>query len=48
MSFEENIIQTPAFMRQIKKAGKTKQAKKKYIVTTNGIQFVREKLDGKT
>jgi hypothetical protein len=45
MSFEENINQNPALMRQIGKAGKTKQAKKKYIVTTNGINFIKDKLN---
>jgi hypothetical protein len=44
-SFEENIDQNPALMRQIGKAGKTKQAKKKYIVTINGINFVNDKLN---
>jgi hypothetical protein len=45
VSLEENINQNPALMRQIGKAGKTKQAKKKYIVTTNGINFVKDKLN---
>lgn len=45
-SLDENINQNPALMRQIGKAGKTKQAKKKYIVTTNGINFVKDKLSG--
>ena len=46
VSLDENIYQNPALMRQIGKAGKTKQAKKKYIVTTNGINFVKDKLNG--
>lgn len=46
VSLEENISQNPALMRQIGKAGKTKQAKKKYIVTTNGIKFVKDQLNG--
>lgn len=37
--------QKPALIRQIGKAGKAKQAKKKYVVTTNGINFVEEKLN---
>jgi hypothetical protein len=44
-ALEENINQTPALVRQVGKSGKTRQAKKKYIVTTNGVKVVREKLD---
>lgn len=45
VSLEENISQNPALIRQIAKSGKTKQAKKKYVVTTNGINFVKDKLN---
>jgi hypothetical protein len=44
-SFDENINQNPALIRQIGKSGKSQQAKKKYVVTTNGIKFVKEKLN---
>jgi len=47
-SFDENIGQDPALMRQIEKAGKSRQAKKKYIVTTSGIKFVKDKLNAQT
>lgn len=45
VSFDENINQNPALMRQTGKSGKSKQAKKTYIVTTNGIKFVQNKLN---
>jgi hypothetical protein len=43
--FDENINQTPALMRQTGKSGKSQQAKKTYIVTTNGVNFVKAKLN---
>lgn len=46
-SFEEQIAQSPAFMRQIGKSGKSRQAKKRYVLTTNGVQFVDGKLNGR-
>jgi hypothetical protein len=44
-SFDENINENPALIRQVGKSGKAKQAKKKYIITTSGIDFVAEKLN---
>jgi hypothetical protein len=46
-SFEENISQDPALMRQVGKAGKSQQARKTYMVTTSGVAFVKDKLNGK-
>jgi hypothetical protein len=45
VSFDENINENPALVRQVGKSGKGKQAKKKYVITTSGIDFVREKLN---
>lgn len=44
-SFDDNINQSPALMRQTGKSGRTKQAKKTYVVTTNGVNFVKAKLN---
>jgi hypothetical protein len=40
-SLEENVNQTPALVRQIGKSGKSQQARKKYVLTTQGINFVK-------
>jgi hypothetical protein len=45
-SFDENIEANPALMRQTGKSGTSKQAKKTYVVTTSGINFVNDQLNG--
>lgn len=47
VALEENISAEPALVRQIAKVGKSKQARKKYIMTTQGIKVVKDKLNGK-
>ncbi len=44
--FSANIEAEPARILQTKKTGKSKQAKKVYVVTTAGIKYVEEKLRG--
>jgi hypothetical protein len=44
-SLEENVNQNPALVQQIGKSGKAKQARKKYVLTTWGINFVKDKLN---
>ena len=46
VSFNENIKAQPARMRQVKKAGKSKQARKQYVVTTVGMKYVEDRLNG--
>ena len=41
-----NIEASPARMRQVKKAGKSQQARKQYVVTTAGVHYVEGKLNG--
>jgi hypothetical protein len=44
--FTANMQADPARMLQTKKTGKSKQAKKLYVVTTAGIKYIEEKLVG--
>lgn len=44
--FTANMQTDPARMLQTKKTGKSKQAKKLYVVTTSGIKYIEEKLAG--
>ncbi len=44
MSLSDLINQKPALVLQVKKSGKTKQARKKYRLTTAGIQTVERML----
>ena len=44
--FTINMDADPARMLQTKKSGKSKQAKKLYLVTTAGTKYVEDKLNG--
>jgi ribosomal protein L23 len=44
--FTINMDADPARMLQTKKSGKSKQAKKLYLVTTAGIKYVEDRLNG--
>jgi hypothetical protein len=44
--FTANMETEPARMLQTKKSGKSKQAKKLYVVTTAGLKYVEERLGG--
>jgi hypothetical protein len=44
--FTINMEADPARMMQTRKTGKSKQAKKLYLVTTAGIKYVEERLSG--
>jgi hypothetical protein len=45
-SFTANMQAEPARMHQTRKSGKSKQAKKLYLVTTAGIKYVEDRLSG--
>jgi hypothetical protein len=45
-SFTANMQAEPARMHQTRKAGKSKQAKKLYLVTTAGMKYVEDRLSG--
>src|SRR6267142_1101191 len=44
--FTANMEAEPARILQTKKMGKSKQGKKQYLVTTAGIKYVEERLNG--
>jgi|SRR5271154_5517214 len=44
--FTSNMQSEPARMLQTKKSGKSKQAKKLYLVTTAGLKYVEDRLGG--
>jgi len=44
--FTINMNADPARMMQTRKSGKSKQAKKLYLVTTAGIKYVEDRLNG--
>jgi hypothetical protein len=45
-SFTVNMESEPARILQTKKAGKSRQGKKQYLVTTAGIKYVEDRLSG--